>query len=186
MEDATVHPLHGEGAQEEVHNETSGEVHSSGTPLGGGSVEGDDRHLSAEEQRMVRELTKWRGRFHDVPDEQFGQVIEKLRNRQSIKKIARELVEDGYCAHLNPTTVRVYLTKLRDALGLPGYAEQQEAVHKIAKEDADDEVIEGSPALKRLRWLSRIQQTQVRKALEGSRRIVGLLTCPPPSSPRCF
>lgn len=91
---------------------------------------------------------------------------EALRNRQSVRSIARGVIEEGHCAHLKPKTVERYVTLLRDALGLPGYAEQQAAVEQVEREDqAAEEPIEGQSALSRLRWLARKQQARVRKAL---------------------
>jgi hypothetical protein len=124
---------------------------------------------------MLHDFEIYRGRLHDVPDDRFERVVEALRNRQSIRSIARGLVEEGYLAYLNVTSVRVYLTKIRDALGLPGYVEQAEEVDKVAKEDEADEPVEGQPAFKRLRWLTRIQQARVRKALRFEGQMAGMI-----------
>jgi hypothetical protein len=136
---------------------------------GGGKAEERGVPILSAEERM------YRGRLHDVPDDRFERVVEALRNRQSIRSIARGLVEEGYLAYLNVTSVRVYLTKIRDAMGLPGCVEQAEEVDKVAKEDEADELIEGQPAFKRLRWLARIQQARVRKALRFEGQMAGMI-----------
>jgi hypothetical protein len=130
-------------------------------------VKAPEPELISEKQRLLHDLQMFRGRLHDVSDERFEGVVLALRQRRSISSIARELIEEGFCAHLSPSSVRTYLAKLRDALGLPGYAAQQAELEKLEKEEeAAGEPIEGQPALNRLRWLTRKQQTRVRKALK--------------------
>ena len=131
--------------------------------------------LSPEEIRVMEDLRRYRSRMHDVPDARFEDVLNALRERKSARSIARELVEEGYCPHLSPTTVRVYVMAVRDALGLPGYAEQSEAVEKIVGDEDLDEPIEGQPALKKLKWMTRVQQSRVRKALKMEGMMGGMV-----------
>jgi hypothetical protein len=77
-------------------------------------------------------------------------VLADLRAQQSVRSIARGLIEQGYCAHLKPKTVERYVTLLRDALGLPVFAEPQEAVLDADKELEPDEPVEAFPVMKRL------------------------------------
>ena len=148
-----------------------------GTDTGGAAIDVTPvgSQLSAEEERLVAEIQKSRQRLHDVPDERFEQVVQALRNRQSVRSVARELIEEGYCAHLNPTTVRVYVMHVRDALGLPGYREQAEAIDQISPDDISENPIEAQPALRRLRWLARKQHARVRKSLNLEGRMGGMV-----------
>lgn len=152
-------------------------------PPGGTGVErvgepAPDPELSVENRRMLDELARWRRRFHDVPDDRFDQIVQTLRNRESIHSIARGIIEQGYCAHLHPTTVRMNLTKFRDAMGFPKHETHElgpEPPARIAKEDELEELIEGSPVMKRLGWLIRIQQSRVRKALRFEGRMADMI-----------
>ena len=132
------------------------------TPTGAEEGPAPERELSAENQALALVFERWRSKFHDVPDDRFDQVVQSLRNRESIHSIARRLIEEGYCAHMHPTTVRTTLTKFRDAAGFPKYMDRPET----EKEDEADQVIEGEPAIKRHQWLTRIQHARVRKALK--------------------
>jgi hypothetical protein len=64
-------------------------------------------------------LQQLRGRLHDLTEARFTQVLADLRAQQSVRSIARGLIEQGYCAHLKPKTIERYVTLIRDALGLP-------------------------------------------------------------------
>jgi hypothetical protein len=59
-------------------------------------------------------------------------------------------------------------------MGWPKYTDQLEEPEQEEKEDEAEEVIEGQPALKRLRWLTRIQHARVRKALKTEGMMGGL------------
>ncbi len=52
--------------------------------------------------RTTGPLCRWQGRFHDLSYDRFGTLIQALRERRPVRTIARELVEEGYCAHLSP------------------------------------------------------------------------------------
>ncbi len=66
--------------------------------------------------------------------------------------------------------------KVRDALGLPKFGEQDaEAQKKVDKEGEPDEPIEGQSALEKLRWAERIQQARVRKAVKMERMMGGMI-----------
>jgi hypothetical protein len=123
-----------------------------------------------EEITRARVFARWRSRFHDVSDEKFARVVEALQVPEQISAIARGLVQEGFCAHLNPESVRLYLTRFRDAMGWPHYADQLEE----EKVDEAEEPIEGQPALKRLRWVTRVQYARVRKALKMEGMMGGL------------
>ena len=131
--------------------------------------------LTPDEKRMMHDFDMFRARLHDVPGDRFERVLQDLRDRKSISSIARALIEEGFLAHLTPTSIRVYLTKIRDSLGLPGYAGQAEEIEKVSKEDETDEPIEGQSAIKTLRWLSRLQSSRVRKALKLGGMMGGML-----------
>jgi hypothetical protein len=139
---------------------------------GGGSGEGStleggvEPELSVGEQAIAVLISKWRQRFHDLSDERFAQMLTDIRGGMAIRACARGIVQEGLMAHLAPASVRVYVKGVRDAIGLvTTQAEQIEAVEKIAKEEIDPEEIEGQPAIRRLKWLTRIQSARVRKAL---------------------
>jgi hypothetical protein len=127
--------------------------------------------LSPEEIKRRDAFDMFRSRLHDVPDPRIDQLILSLREGQSNRAVSRALVQEGYCPELNPATVRHYVARMRDALGLPGY----EDPGMVAKEDDTDEPIEGQPAYKKLKWLTRIQS--VRKAL-GMERLMGGMILP--------
>ncbi|MGD0266607.1 MAG: hypothetical protein ABSD47_16880 [Candidatus Methylomirabilota bacterium] len=118
---------------------------------------------------MSRVFAQWRRKF-DVPDPRFDQLVQDLRVPLPISAIARSLVQEGHLAHMHPTTIRIYLTRFRDAAGFPKYMDQPEE----EKADESDEPIEGEPALKRLRWLTRIQHARVRKGLRMEGMMGGL------------
>jgi hypothetical protein len=101
--------------------------------------------------------------------------VRDLQAPEPIRAIARGLIEAGYCAHLSPITVRTTLTKFRDAMSWPKYSDQLEEPEQEEKEDEADEPIEGQPAFKRLRWLTRIQQARVRKALRFESRMADMI-----------
>ncbi len=76
-----------------------------------------------------------------------------------IQSITREPIKERLGVHLSQIIVRIYLGKIRDALGLPGYVEQAvERINKVDREDAAGAPIEGRSALKRLSWLSRVRK----------------------------
>src|SRR5512139_249246 len=93
----------------EVTPEITPEVTAEVTPPGnGGDTQRDviePEIITPEEQRQLDVLRMYRSRMHDVTDERFEQVIEDLRERKSIRSIARGLIEEGYCPHLRPATV---------------------------------------------------------------------------------
>ena len=103
------------------------------TPVEGGAPP----DLSPREERNVSFLQQLRGRLHDLTEDRFTQVLDALRAQQSVRSIARGLVEEGFRAYLNPTTVRMHLTRFRDAMGFPKYADAQfqEQLIKVDKED---------------------------------------------------
>ncbi len=137
-------------------------------------VQNTEVRVNPYEEWLASVFARWREKFHDVPDDRFNRVVEDLRVPLSISSIARSLIEEGYGAHLSPITVRTRLTKFRDAMGWPKYSEQIEAPEPAAKEDEPDEPIEGEPALKRLRWLTRIQHARVRKGLKLEGQLGGM------------
>jgi hypothetical protein len=136
-------------------------------------VQGAELDLTAEEREGMRLFNMYRARLHDVPDARIETVVLALRDGQSNRAVARSLIEDGYGCELSPISVRHYVAKIREALGIPGY----EDPGKVASEDETDELLEGQPALKRLRWLARIQSARVKKTLkmEG---LMGGMTLP--------
>jgi hypothetical protein len=68
----------------------------------------------------------------------------------------------------------MYLKELRNGMGWPKYTDQLEEPEQEEKEDEADEPIEGQPAIKRLRWVTRIQHARVRKALKTEAMMGGL------------
>ncbi len=81
----------------------------------------------------------------------------------------------------SPVTASPACTSLRQAMGLPGYVEQQAELEKVEEEEAAGELIEGQPALHRLRWLWRKQQARVSRALRLENMMGGMLL--PQASP---
>ena len=129
-------------------------------------------------QGLVLSAARFRRRFGDVPDARWAVVVAALQVPESLSSIARGLVEEGYAAHLHPTTIRIYLMRFRDAMGWPKYADAQaeEPPARIDTADATGELIEGMPPLKRLAWLIRVQQARVRKALRFENDLGNLVT----------
>jgi hypothetical protein len=167
------------GVAGEVAQQVVGEVVPTVVPDGSGgatpAATPGETELTAEDERQVNLFRMYRARMHDVPDDRFERLLEGLRDRQSVRSLARGLVEDGYCAYLKPKTVVIYVMRIRDALGLPGYVEQQAEIDRITKEGEPDEPIEGQPALKRLQWLTRTQHARVRKALRMEGMMGGMV-----------
>ena len=159
---------------EPVAPEVSGEVAPEGSRGATREAIEPEIVLTPEEQRQLDLLRMYRNRMHDLSDERFERLIEALRERQSVKSIARGIVEEGLCAHLRPKTVVIYVTKIRESLGLPGYMDQVEQLEQIAEEESD-EPIEGEPARRRLQWLARIQQARVRKAIKMEGMMGGMV-----------
>jgi hypothetical protein len=161
-----IHSGHGPGHPSGQGDRTGGEE---------GGVQTPEVQLSAEEQRRALVFAKWRNKFYDVQDERFDQVVHDLQVPLSIRAIARGLIEAGFCAHLNPITVRTRLTKFRDAMGWPKYSDQLEEPEQEEKEDEADQLIEEAPVMKRLSWLIRVQQSRVRKALHFEGQMAGMV-----------
>jgi hypothetical protein len=157
----------------------AGEVAPGAAPPSSPPATSDDipleMELTAEDERHVGLLRMYRARMHDLSDPRFEALLTALRNRQSVRSIAREVVEEGLCAYLKPKTVVIYVTKIREALGLRGYVEQQEAIEALDTEEDADEPVEGRPAFKKLQWLSRLQSARVRKALKMEGMMGGLI-----------
>jgi len=167
--------------QPEVQGAVQGEVQTlvQGVVQGGGAggapdaAPAPDEELSVEEIERVALFRKYRDRMHDVPDDRIERLVLAMREGKSNLQAARELVEEGFCPALSPISVRHYVAKLREALGIPGW----EPTEQPAPGDEKDEPIEGQPSLKQLKWLTRIQQARVRKAL-GMERLMGSLILP--------
>ena len=157
--------------QPEVQPEVQPPVHREGA---GGSTElmqVPETELNPEELESRRLFAMYRFRLHDVPDARIETLVLALRDGQSNSAVARALIEDGYGCELSPISVRHYVAKIRDALGIPGY----EDPGKVATEDETDEVIEGKPAMKRLQWLARIQSARVKKSLKMEGLMGGMI-----------
>ncbi len=165
--------LPGTGLGEEAHGQAHSQAHPIGSPQNEPPEGVGEPEPTIEEQRLAHLFSKWRGRFSDVPDSRFDQVVQDLRVPLSIKSIARGLVEAGYCAHLSPDTVRMNLQKFRDAMGWPRYMDQF-AEPAQEKEDEADKLIEEQPAIRQLHWLVRVQHARVRKALKTEAMMGGL------------
>ncbi len=152
-----------------------------GFSAGSETEPGGEIAVTPEEQRRVRDFARWRRRFHDVPDARFEEIVQALRVPESINSIARGLIEAGYLAHLHPTTIRMHLTRFRDAMGWPRYQyfnqpdPEPEPPAKIDKLDETGEVIEAMPVMKQLDWLIRIQQARVRKTLQFEGQMAGMV-----------
>jgi len=131
--------------------------------------------LNDDEQRNADLFSRWRKRFHDIPDERFNRVVEALRVPESIGSITRGLVQEGYCAHLNPESIRLYLAKFRNAMGWPRYMDQFAEPEQEEKEDEAEQLIEEAPVMKRLAWLIRVQSARVRKALNFEGQMAGMV-----------
>ncbi len=150
-------------------------------PVGAGgsgeAAKGGAQAATTGEHRIEPSLARWRSLFHDVPDDLFEGIIRSLQVPESISGIARKLIEEGYLADLHPTTVRMHLTRFRDAMGWPKYADAQaqEPPARIDKLDAAGELVEALPPMKRLSWLIRIQQARVRKALRFEGQMAGMI-----------
>ncbi len=142
-----------------------------GTPHEEVGVQAPEPELSVEEQALALVFERWGRRFHGVPPDRFDQIVQSLRNRESIHSIARGLIEQGYCASWTPTSVRINLTRFRDAAGFPKHTDHPEE----EKEDEQEELIEEAPVLKRLAWLIRVQHARVRKALNFESQMAGMV-----------
>jgi hypothetical protein len=134
--------------------------------------------VTPQDNRTQEVLAVYRGRFRELDDETWEATVQRIQSGQSMRSIALDLIEQGLCPNLSPSTVGVYLGRVRDALGVPALP----GVDEEAKERGEeDEPVEGADALKRLRWLARIQQARVRKALRMEAQM-GELVLPQASS----
>jgi hypothetical protein len=127
---------------------------------------------SEEEQRALA-VTRYRERLHEVDDQEWEVVLERMHTRESTRAIMRDLVERGLCADLKPSSVNVYLSKIRKLLGLtpPGEPGGEEAT----PEEPPEEPIEAQDALRKLDWLIRKQFARVRRAIALERRMAGFI-----------
>jgi hypothetical protein len=76
--------------------EVAPEVAPGGGGVQGGEPTGVELAITPEEKRQVYLLRMYRSRMYDIPDARFEEVLEALQNRQSVRSIARWLVEEGY------------------------------------------------------------------------------------------
>lgn len=150
-------------------------VLNEGSP-GGVSAEqpGEAPAISPQGQENVGEYDRWRDRLSDVPDDRLMQMIGALRAGGSVRRQAKDLIEEGFCAHLRPNTVRYYVSGLRDSLGIPPIPMSEPAPDPAAPDD-DGEPVEAHPLKDRLAWLIRLQQGRVRKALKAEALMSGFL-----------
>jgi hypothetical protein len=134
--------------------------------------------VTPQDDKAQETLAVYRGRFRELTEETWQEILQKIRSGNSMRSIALDLIEQGLCPNLSPSTVRTYLGRVRDALGVPALP----GVDEEAKERGEeDEPVEGADALKRLRWLARIQQARVRKVLRMEAQM-GQLVLPQASS----
>lgn len=131
----------------------------------------DEAPLADDRRRAL--LERYRRRFHDLEEAEWECLVGRVRGEEAIRAIGRELKARGLCPHLRPSSVTVYLSQLRHLLEVlaPDAPNREE----LGGESEDNQPIEGQDALKTLRWLIRIQQARVRKALALERRMGDLL-----------
>jgi hypothetical protein len=129
-----------------------------------------------------RVFERFKSLFHDVPDDRFQEIVRALTAAESINSIAQKLIESGDCAHLKPSSVRMYLCRFREAMDWPKYRRSpvEPAVEEIveatgAVKEEDEQLIEEAPVMRRLGWLIRIQQSRVRKALSFEGQMAGMI-----------
>ncbi len=124
------------------------------------------------DDRRTALLERYRRRFRALEEGGWERLFQRLGGGEAIREIGRDLGERRLCPDLSPSSVNVYLSQLGHHLGVPApHAPGQE---ELGAESEDEQPIEAQDALKRLRWLSRIQQARVRKALALERSMGGL------------
>jgi hypothetical protein len=146
------------------------------------AAQGGTQGLTIEEQMNRAVFERFRSLFHDVSDDRFTEIVRALTAAESINSIAQKLIESGYCAHLKPSSVRMYLCRFREAMDWPKYRRSpvEPAVEEIveatgAVKEEDEQLIEEAPVMRRLGWLIRIQQARVRKALSFEGQMAGMI-----------
>ena len=146
------------------------------------TAQGGAQGVNIDEQMRGRVFERFASLFYDVPDDRFQEIVRALTAAESINGIARKLIEAGYCAHLKPSSVRMYLCRFREAMDWPKYRRSpvEPAVEEIVEatgtvKEEDDQLIEEAPVMRRLGWLIRIQQSRVRKALSFEGQMAGMI-----------
>ncbi len=159
----------------QVESAVPAQVPAQSPSAGGGEEAAPEAELEVNVGQQTNRIVfeRFRSLFHDVPDDRFQAIVQSLRAAESINGTTRKLIEEGFCAHLHPTTVRMHLTHFREAMAWPRYSDQLEQAEP-GKEDEANEVIEGQPVVKRLRWITRVQYARVRKALKLEGQMGGI------------
>ncbi len=126
-----------------------------------------------DEHRRTHLLEQYRRRFPGLEDAEWERLLQRLRGGEGIRAIGRELVERGLCGRLQPSSVNVYLSWVKRLLQDQGSGAPRRGEGDGGSED--EQPIDGQDVLKLLRWLIRVQQRRVRKALALEHRMGGLL-----------
>ncbi len=125
------------------------------------------------EHRRTHLLEQYRRRFPGLEDAEWERLVQRLQGEEGIRAIGRELVERGLCGRLRPSSVNVYLSWVKRLLQGQGSGAPRRGEGDGGREG--EQPIDGQEALKRIRWLSRVQKGRVRHALALERRMGGLL-----------
>ncbi len=125
------------------------------------------------EHRRTHLLEQYRRRFPGLEDAEWERLVQRLQGEEGIRAIGRELVERGLCGRLRPSSVNVYLSWVKRLLQGQGSGAPRRGEGDGGREG--EQPITAQDVLKLLRWLIRVQQRRLRKALALERRMGGLL-----------